>query len=259
PNNISAWFDGVEPIWKREGVWDLDDNGEPGILKNDYFMSKNGKKINFSEVYLSPYIFKFTEAIRSVMPESIMFIEGSFEKLLRGEDIPFKIPKNSVNASHWYDVATIGTKRPMLKANYDPIAEKPIVGKKNVQSMFIRHLGMIKELSITKWSRVPTIIGEFGLAFDINNKSAYKNFKTEPDTAWETHINALTMYYNALDKNLLNSTQWNYTPDNTNEWGDQWNIEDLSIFSKDQQLNPSDINSGGRAIKGFCRPHFIRC
>ena len=67
------------------------------------------------------------------------------------------------------------------------------------------------------------------------------------------------MYYNALDKNLLNSTQWNYTPDNTNEWGDQWNIEDLSIFSKDQQLNPSDINSGGRAIKGFCRPHFIRC
>lgn len=259
PNNILAWFDGVEPIWKREGVWDLDDNGEPVILKNDYFMSKNGKKINFSEDYLSPYIFKFTEAIRSVMPESIMFIEGSFEKLLRGEDIPFKIPKNSVNASHWYDVATIGTKRPMLKANYDPIAEKPIVGKKNVQSMFIRHLGMIKELSITKWGRVPTIIGEFGLAFDINNKSAYKNFKTEPDTAWETHINALTMYYNALDRNLLNSTQWNYTPDNTNEWGDQWNLEDLSIFSKDQQLNPNDINSGGRAIKGFCRPHFIRC
>jgi hypothetical protein len=28
----------------------------------------------------------------------------------------------------------------------------------------------------------------------------------------------------------------------------------LSIFSRDQQHDPSDIHSGGRAIKGFCRP-----
>ena len=67
------------------------------------------------------------------------------------------------------------------------------------------------------------------------------------------------MYYNALDANLLHSTQWNYTADNNNEWGDLWNLEDLSIFSPDQQLNPNDINSGGRAIEGFCRPHFVHC
>jgi hypothetical protein len=63
-------------------------------------------------------------------------------------------------------------------------------------------------------------------------------------------------YYNALDASLLHSTQWNYTCDNTNEWGDQWNLEDFSIFSVDQLTEPDDINSGGRAIRGFCRPHF---
>jgi hypothetical protein len=65
--------------------------------------------------------------------------------------------------------------------------------------------------------------------------------------------------YNALDNNLLNGTQWNYTSDNCNEWGDLWNLEDLSIFSRDQQIDSNDINSGGRAIEGFCRPHFLSC
>ena len=64
------------------------------------------------------------------------------------------------------------------------------------------------------------------------------------------------MYYDALDENLLHSMLWNYTPDNDNEWGDQWNLEDFSVFSVDQQADPSDVGSGGRAVEGFSRPHF---
>ena len=33
------------------------------------------------------------------------------------------------------------------------------------------------------------------------------------------------------------------------------NQEDLSIYSIDQRTDPSDINSGGRALKGFVRPY----
>ncbi|MDE0508347.1 MAG: hypothetical protein OXI17_06885, partial [Gammaproteobacteria bacterium] len=54
---------------------------------------------------------------------------------------------------------------------------------------------------------------------------------------------------------LLNHTLWNYSPDNTNERGDQWNNEDLSIFSRDQQSDPSDIDSGGRALSAVVRPY----
>jgi hypothetical protein len=63
--------------------------------------------------------------------------------------------------------------------------------------------------------------------------------------------------YNALDTLLINSTQWNYTASNSNDLaiGDGWNQEDLSIFSRDQQTDPADINSGGRALAGFVRPY----
>ena len=48
---------------------------------------------------------------------------------------------------------------------------------------------------------------------------------------------------------------WNYTADNTNKHGDQWNGEDFSIFSYDQQKNYDNLNSGGRGLKGFIRPY----
>ena len=53
------------------------------------------------------------------------------------------------------------------------------------------------------------------------------------------------MYYNAIDENLLHSTIWNYTADNTNKYGDGWNDEDLSIFSEGKE----------RAAAGWKRPY----
>ena len=37
----------------------------------------------------------------------------------------------------------------------------------------------------------------------------------------------------ALEENFASFTLWNYTADNTNTHGDQWNDEDLSLFSRD--------------------------
>ena len=62
--------------------------------------------------------------------------------------------------------------------------------------------------------------------------------------------------YDALDELQLHATQWNYTVSNRNaaRIGDGWNQEDLSIWSPDQQDDPSDPDSGGRGVDGFCRP-----
>jgi len=255
----SCWLEGFEDIWKKEGVWGLDDVGNPKILKNEYFIYKNGEKIDFYRDYFSPFLRAYTEAIRTEFPKSIIFLTGPMESVMKGEFLELEIPPNSVHAAHWYDVATTGTKKAMLKANYNLITGTPVIGKKNIQHMFISQLEYIKDYSNSYFGGIPTLIGEFGLPFDLNNKEAYEKFKTEPDIAWKTHIKALNNYYNAIDANLLHALQWNYTPDNTNEWGDLWNLEDLSIYSIDQRVNPEDINSGGRAIEGFCRPHFVRC
>jgi hypothetical protein len=49
-----------------------------------------------------------------------------------------------------------------------------------------------------------------------------------------------------------------YTADNTNAHGDQWNDEDLSIFSRDQQTDASDIHDGGRALEAIVRPYALK-
>jgi hypothetical protein len=82
-------------------------------------------------------------------------------------------------------------------------------------------------------------LGEFGLAFDLNGR---KGFKTGD---YSMHEKALSMYYDAVDVNLLHSTIWNYTASNTNKYGDCWNDEDLSIFSEGKE----------RAAAGWKRPY----
>jgi hypothetical protein len=259
PKKISCWIDGFEDIWKKEGVWKIDENNTPIILNNNYFIEHNGKKINYFRDYLSPFICRFAEDIRSINPDTIIFYEGPAEAILKGKGVELKLPKNVVNAPHWYDVATMGLHRFMYMFSYDFIEGKLVFGRKAIRKVFVRQMTSLKTLAEKFSDGSPTIIGEFGLPYDINKKRAYRTFKDKPEKAWASHIKALTWYYDAIDTNLLNSCQWNYNPANSNKWGDLWNLEDFSIFSKDQQTVDwkKDINSGGRAIQGFCRPHFI--
>jgi hypothetical protein len=63
------------------------------------------------------------------------------------------------------------------------------------------------------------------------------------------------LYYQIIEELFLDSTIWNYTSDNSNEHGDLWNDEDLSIFSRDQQVDPDNIYSGGRGLNAIVRPY----
>jgi hypothetical protein len=56
---------------------------------------------------------------------------------------------------------------------------------------------------------------------------------------------------------MLHVFHWNCTPDNDYIWSDQWNLEDISIFSRDQQTEPQNLDIGERAIQGFCRPRIV--
>ena len=90
---------------------------------------------------------------------------------------------------------------------------------------------------------------------DANSFARWTAGDRSPDI-WSAQTTALDLLYNALDRLLLSSTQWNYTVSNRNDpmVGDGWNQEDLSIWSVDQHTDADDPDSGGRAIEGFCRP-----
>lgn len=234
PNGERVWRDGFEDVWKANGVW-TDDGGEPRLLRPDHFAGKT------FEDYLKPFIVRFIEEIRTVDSDAILFLEGSpgSGHPHWGEDDPGQ----AVNAAHWYDALTLIMKQFNPEFTVNLMTREPIMGREAVAQAFVDQLAAQQDANI------PTLIGEFGIPFDLDEKSAYRT------NDFSTHTYALDLYYDAMDTNLLHCTIWNYTADNTNERGDLWNDEDLSIFSRDQQTNPDDIHSGGRGLDAIVRPY----
>ncbi len=258
PEGVSCWLKGAEDIWLGEGIWGYDDKGEPVILRNSHFIEHNGRRVDFIEDYFSLFVKGYADTIRDIIPTMPIYVVPPPSIVVGGgERLPQDLPDNLVNGTHWYDGPTIGTKIFMDAVNIDTTTRELLMGEEAIKEMFLRQLAHIKAVSTKIQGGIPTVIGEFGLCYDLEKGAAYKVWKENPEGAWATHIRALTRYYDVMDAHLLHTMQWNYTADNTVQWGDQWNQEDFSIFSYDHQTDPADISSGGRAIEGFCRPHFV--
>jgi len=242
---VSIFNDGFYCPWKQAGVW-KDENGEPQLLKKDHFSLYQGRKANFANDFLKPFTIKYINAMkeadeRSKEKNSIFFIEG-LPKSTREDSHPSwnkDDPENTVNAFHWYDGFSLYTKSFKSWFNIDTDNIKIKLGKKNIISYFTECLAQGIKWTKKNMGNMPCLLGEFGLAFDMNNKSGFKNGD------YKLHEEALSMYYDAADANLLHSTIWNYSASNTNKYGDGWNDEDLSIFSEGKE----------RAAAGWKRPY----
>ncbi len=246
-NHVNVWLHGKEGIWQKNGIWKLDSTDHPEAVKPNYFSKINGKKVNFTEDYFKPFLLKYTQAIEAIKSGFIIFAEPALMTTL--PVIPKDEAKNLVNAEHWYDDITLFTKSYWPYFTIDLRNRDLVIGKKKVKENFVDQLGDIKKETMKTLGSQPTLIGEFGIPFDLNEKKAYNTGD------FSSQIAALDRSFYALEQNLLSYTLWNYTSDNSNKRGDQWNGEDLSIFSKDQQQDPNDINSGGRALPTVIRPY----
>lgn len=251
PGGKSVWKEGVEPVWKANGVWDIDSHGKPVVLQADYFHSVDGEEKTFTGNYMKDFIVKASKAIHELDPDAMTFIEFD---AFGAEEIPVwdaDIVENQkiVYAPHWYPFITLMTKRYISWIGLDAVNYRPVLGRNAKRKAYIGNLKFHVDIAEKNFHAVPTVIGEIGIPYDLNDREGYIHNK------WDAHIKANDDYIQALEKNMLNYTLWNYTPDNNNARGDLWNGEDLSIFSYDQQDNPEDINSGGRALIAVVRPY----
>lgn len=246
PGGVSVWREGHEDIWKASGVW-TDEGGSPRILRPDHFASVDGKPVHFERDFLKPFLVRYAQEIRSVDPDALIFIESGGEK---SNPIPWepKDPPGIVYAPHWYDGFTLFTRRfnPEFNVRTSPQMEI-LTGREKVQAYYTEQLAELQSRGTA--AGMPTLIGEFGLPFNLNDGESYRT----GDFSLQTE--AMGMYLAAMDALLLNYTLWCYTADNTNERGDQFCAEDCSIFSRDQQTDPEDIHSGGRALAAIVRPY----
>ena len=233
-----AWREGCDCIWRQNGVWDFDAGGEPRLLRPDHFSQVRGRPVDFGRDYYRPFANRFAAAIRAVDPRTLIFLEADAGSLLppwRADDAT-----DVVFAPHWYDGYVLMTKKFSPFVAGDAYTHRPVFLPGPIRRSFAAQLTRLKRGGEdAAGAPVPVLLGEFGIPFDLEG----------------SRIKALDRSFRAVEDNLLNCTLWNYTSDNTNARGDGWNGEDLSIFSRDQQDGPGDVNSGGRGLQAVVRPY----
>lgn len=259
-DGVSIWRQGRACPFERAGAYRIA-GGQIEALEEDFFVKRDGgDRYDMEHDFMGPFFARVAERVRAVNDDWLLFAELDPGAGL-GRGFPQDTPPRTVNASHWYDIVTLSTKRFDFPVKINPYTGRTTEGAEAIEASYVRQLGHLKNAShgLNLGTGAPTLLGEFGIPYDLDDAAAYKawNKGDRSDAPWEKHIIALDLMYNALDQLLMNSTQWNYTASNRNDQaiGDGWNQEDLSIYSIDQRENPSDINSGGRALKGFVRPY----
>ncbi|PWB51605.1 MAG: glycosyl hydrolase family 35 [Anaerolineales bacterium] len=242
-----AWLPGYDCIWKQHGVWDFDAAGEPHLLRPDYFAQVNGKSVSFAEDYYRPFNRRFTAAIHDVHPGALIFIETE------PDQPPYVMDAQEatevVYAPHWYDAFVLVKKEYTPWIGVNSLSRRAVFTPPGIRRSYRSQLATLKQQAEGRLSGVPFVLGEFGIPYDLHEKHAYQTGD------FSIQLKALQRSMQAVEDNLLNYSLWNYSPDNTNLHGDQWNDEDLSIYSPDQRSNPRDINSGGRALQAVVRPY----
>lgn len=260
PQGVSIWREGAVDPFREAGVWDVAVSGEPSALRPDYFKRFNGQPLDFGRDIMSPFYHRVATTVRAVRDDWLIFAEAD---PFGGHGLPDDCPERTVNASHWYDLATLVTKRFEPWRSRDLLTGEIFDGREAVTEGYVSGLKRIAGFGDALNGGAPSLIGEFGIPFDLNDAEAYSRWAegNHSPEIWDAHVAALSAMYDALDILLLSSTQWNYTASNRNDTmiGDGWNQEDLSIWSADQVADKSGSNAddGARALEGFCRP-FVR-
>lgn len=258
PRGLSIWKEGLFCPFEQAGIYRLAD-GELLPMKENAFDRLDGRPLSLSDDCYGPFFHRVAEVIRTQRADWLLFAEMDPYANVKQRPFPEAMPADWINASHWYDVAILYFKTFNPARSRDPLTGELDGDLAGLGARYLRQLAGLSSQSRDR--NVPTLIGEFGIPYDLDRGTAYRAWKgSEGDAAiWANHECALGLMYDALDALLIHSTQWNYTASNRNDaWiGDGWNQEDLSIFSVDQIAGPGDPGSGGRAVNGFSRP-FVR-
>lgn len=274
-------------VWHANGVWKMDDaasGNKPQLLKPNYFAKnpKTGKPIQFMKEYGIPFYLKATKAIRTHMPDATIFIEPILDMtdpskvqdpVLTDEEVG---TGGFVWAPHYYDGMTLMTKSFSRYLGMDSVTQRPSISMRLIEQSYgkgisqlmgeAQHMGGGQQDG-GGGGGCPVLIGECGIPFDMGARDRKPVFfaGTEPKTAFETGdftkcTNALDRTMRSLEVAKVSFTLWCYQPDNTNQYGDGWNGEDLSLFSKSQVVpgKEDDLFAGGRSLVAAIRPYPCR-
>ncbi|KAF2666629.1 glycoside hydrolase [Microthyrium microscopicum] len=235
-----------ECLWAQCGIWDPE-TGE--IIKKDYFAKdpRDGSKIDylyFTNHWFVDHFRKYRDMVRSFNKDTIIFCQPPTNELPPELKGTIDEDENIVYCPHWYDGLTLMTKKWNSWWNVDVIGvlrgrySSPVfaikLGETAIRACFRDQLASMRQEGLDNIGTTPCIFTETGIPFDLDDKKAYDNGDYSSQTS------ALDAVQFALEgSGIQGYTLWNYTSINTNNWGDAWNGEDLSIYSRSLPPTPS--------------------
>ncbi|TYZ64649.1 hypothetical protein PybrP1_000416, partial [[Pythium] brassicae (nom. inval.)] len=175
-----------------------------------------------------PFTTRFAKSIQSVLPKAMIFVEMPPE--FGEHDFPEIDPKvvpNAVNAMHWYDLATLFFCSWSNYFTIDFYTKSLVFGMEKRRRVHNKQLADVASFG-AKMHNAPTLIGEAGIAYNLNGARAYS------DGDFSAQVAALDHTVTCLEANMLSFTLWCYAADNHNAYGDLWNLEDLSLVAPRQ-------------------------
>ncbi|KAK4218389.1 glycoside hydrolase [Rhypophila decipiens] len=235
-----------ECIWAQHGVWDP---ATDTLLQKDYFGKHpiTGDHIDyqyFADNFFMDFFRSYRDTVRSIHKDAILLLQGPAMELppnIKGT--PDGDDPLLVYAPHWYDGITLMTKKwnrtwnvdvvGVLRGRYWHPAMAVKVGETAIRNCFRDQHAALRQEGLDFLGNHPCIMTEFGIPYDMDNKYAYKTGDYSSQSA------AMDANHFAVENSGLEGyTLWLYTTNNDHERGDQWNGEDLSIFSRDDKLLP---------------------
>ena len=248
----SIWRPDAQCPFETAGIYRLGDEAAEPLDEQAF------ERLHISDDVFSPFFATAAERLRALRSDWLLMAQMDPLGTFMGRPFPRQMPAQSASVSHWYDFTTLATKHFDAERAVDVLTGEVAVGPEALRDRYVRQMAALKlAAAAVQPAGMPTLIGEFGIPFDLDGGLAYRQWAAgDREHAFAPHTQALELMYEALDELLLSSTQWNYTAGNRNDLriGDQWNQEDLSIYSVDQVV-PGDPLSGGRAVAGFARPY----
>ncbi|KAI1332491.1 glycoside hydrolase family 5 protein [Xylariaceae sp. FL0255] len=243
-----------ECIWALHGVWD---SSQDLLLKKNYFEKhpKTGEVLDypgFTNTYFMDLYRSYRDTIRSVYKDAILICQPPTLELppfIKGtaDDDPMM-----VYAPHYYDGITLMTKKwnrtwnvdvlGVLRGRYLHPAFAIKIGESAIRNSFKEQLAAMRKEGQDFMGNHPCILTEFGIPYDMDDKHAYKTGDYSSQSA------AMDANHFAVEGAGMDGyTLWVYSATNDHQRGDQWNGEDLSIYSADDQTLPISPLPPGQA------------